>query len=188
MKQQLTKKLIRATFLKQLNEMPLNKITVKGLSEEAGINRNTFYYHYQDVYGVLAEIFDEALSKVIALYDGSRSWEETYKKAMAFAIVNKKAIFHIYYSLRREDLENYFNNVASMLMERFVGGLLPETKAKDVDRKLIATFFANAMSGITLAWVSDGMKEDPDMVIDRIGFLFDGCIEEALRRSEASNH
>ena len=41
----LTKRAIRASFLKLLNERPLNKITVKDIVEDCGINRNSFYYH-----------------------------------------------------------------------------------------------------------------------------------------------
>ena len=45
----LTKRAIRASFLKLLNERPLNKITVKDIVEDCGINRNSFYYHYPDI-------------------------------------------------------------------------------------------------------------------------------------------
>ena len=47
----LTKRAIRASFLKLLNERPLNKIPVKDIVEDCGINRNSFYYHYTDIPG-----------------------------------------------------------------------------------------------------------------------------------------
>ena len=40
---QLTKKAIVNSFIKLLNEKPLDKITVKSIAEDCGINRNTFY-------------------------------------------------------------------------------------------------------------------------------------------------
>lgn len=40
-----TKAAIKATFISLLNKKPLNKITVKEIVEECGINRNSFYYH-----------------------------------------------------------------------------------------------------------------------------------------------
>ena len=39
-----TKAAIKATFISLLNKKPLNKITVKEIVEECGINRNSFYY------------------------------------------------------------------------------------------------------------------------------------------------
>ena len=44
---QLTKKAIVNSFIKLLNEKPLDKITVKNIAEDCGINRNTFYYHFR---------------------------------------------------------------------------------------------------------------------------------------------
>ena len=40
----LTKKAIQHAFVKLLNEQPLNKISVKDITDECGINRNSFYY------------------------------------------------------------------------------------------------------------------------------------------------
>ena len=44
-----TRKAIMESFVTLLNEKPLNKITIKDIVEACGINRNTFYYHFQDV-------------------------------------------------------------------------------------------------------------------------------------------
>ena len=43
-----TKQAIKNSFLKLLNDRPLNQVTVKAIVEDCGINRNTFYYHLPD--------------------------------------------------------------------------------------------------------------------------------------------
>ncbi len=55
----LTKRAIKTSFLKLLNAKMLDKITVKDIVEDCGINRNTFYYHFEDVYALLQEIFED---------------------------------------------------------------------------------------------------------------------------------
>ena len=40
---------IMESVLKLLEERPLSKITVKDIVDECGINRNTFYYHFEDI-------------------------------------------------------------------------------------------------------------------------------------------
>ena len=52
----ITKRAIQEAFLAVLNEKPLGKITVKDITDRCGINRNTFYYHYQDIPALLEEI------------------------------------------------------------------------------------------------------------------------------------
>ncbi len=42
-----TKQAIETAFLQLLNEKPLNKISVRDIVEKCGINRNSFYYHFQ---------------------------------------------------------------------------------------------------------------------------------------------
>ena len=44
-----TKQAIKNSFLKLLNDRPLNQVTVKAIVEDCGINRNTFYYHFTDI-------------------------------------------------------------------------------------------------------------------------------------------
>lgn len=36
-----------------LLKKPLNKITINDIAEDCGINRMTFYYHFQDIYDLV---------------------------------------------------------------------------------------------------------------------------------------
>ncbi|MBP2631036.1 MAG: hypothetical protein H6Q70_1664 [Firmicutes bacterium] len=47
---------IIAAFWEQYKKMPIEKITVKKITDACEIHRATFYIHYQDVYAVLEEI------------------------------------------------------------------------------------------------------------------------------------
>ena len=50
-----TKRAIRQAFLHLLTEIPFEDITVSALSDQAGINRKTFYLHYPST----RELYDE---------------------------------------------------------------------------------------------------------------------------------
>ena len=52
-----TRKAIMDSCLRLLEERPVDKITVKDIVEDCGINRNTFYYHFHDKYHLIAWIF-----------------------------------------------------------------------------------------------------------------------------------
>ncbi|MBO5574611.1 MAG: TetR family transcriptional regulator, partial [Clostridium sp.] len=51
-----TKKAIRNAFARLVSRKPLGEITVKELSEEADINRKTFYNYYSDIFQVMDEV------------------------------------------------------------------------------------------------------------------------------------
>lgn len=47
-----TKKDLAAALKKLMARKPINKITVRELVDECGMNRNSFYYHFDDIYGL----------------------------------------------------------------------------------------------------------------------------------------
>jgi AcrR family transcriptional regulator len=51
-----TKEAITGAFLRLIGKKSLEKITVRDIVDECGINRNTFYYHFQDMYAVLEDL------------------------------------------------------------------------------------------------------------------------------------
>ena len=183
MARQYTKNLIRQVFIKMLNERPLDKVTVTDIAERCEINRNTFYYHYTDIYEILSEIFQTELDKVIDEYNDTLSWEESFLLAAKFALENKKAIYHIYNSIQREELENYIYNVSGNIMVRYVEKESEGLAASSGDKRLIASFYQCALTEMVLRWIAGGMKEDPDTIIRRIGQLFNGNIALSLKRS-----
>ena len=77
---QLTKRLLREALLKQMNEKPFAQISVKGLCDEAGLNRTTFYLHYQTTEDLLREIeLNRTLARFDSLYGNTEDgWEISY--------------------------------------------------------------------------------------------------------------
>ena len=187
MVQQYTKKKIREEFIKILNERPLNKITVKDIASACDINRNTFYYYYTDIYAILSEIFQTELQIVIDEYNDTLSWEESFIVATKFSLQNKTAIYHVYNSMQKEELEDYLFNVSGNIMSRYVEKVSDGISASSGDKKLIASFYQCALTEMVLRWIASGMKEDPDTIIRRIRRLFDGHIALSLKRSAGLN-
>ena len=60
-----TKRLIKATFAEMLSEKKeLCRISVSELAARAGINRSTFYSHYDDVYAVAEDYENELIAQL----------------------------------------------------------------------------------------------------------------------------
>ena len=113
----LTDKAIKAAFMKLLEEQPFEKITVKDIVEECGINRNTFYYHFQDIYALLQEILDEETEKSLKSSQEYLTWQDGILQAISFALENKKALYHIYNSVNRVRIEKYLHSVVGKIMK-----------------------------------------------------------------------
>ena len=60
-----TKQAIMNCLLELLSTKQLDKITVKDICEICEINRNTFYYYFQDIYDVLDAVFQNEAEKSV---------------------------------------------------------------------------------------------------------------------------
>ena len=56
-----TKKRLYESLMKLVGKKPLNQVTVKEITEDADVNRSTFYFHYQDVGSMVVEMEDKFL-------------------------------------------------------------------------------------------------------------------------------
>lgn len=180
---QFTKKALIESFIKLLNQTSLDKITVKEIVDDCGVNRNTFYYYFKDIYDLLDEIFTEETKRVV---DGGKiysSWQDAFLESARFALENKRAIYHVYNSLSREQVERYLYGVTDSLVLGFVQKQAEGLNVPEEDRKFIADFYKYALVGFLLEWVRGGMKEDPEYFVNKMGKLFDGNIKFSLENS-----
>ena len=49
---QQTKQALSEALKAMMKKKPLNKITVRELVEDCGVNRKTFYYHFEDIFPI----------------------------------------------------------------------------------------------------------------------------------------
>ena len=101
-----TEELIIKTFLELIEEKPLDKITIQDIADACGINRNTFYYHFDDIYSLIDTIFKARLNTIETMFEEGVSWDECSKVAVNFLIENRRAIRHIAFSMSRSQLDH----------------------------------------------------------------------------------
>lgn len=64
-----TKKTLAASLKKAMEKKPLSKITVSEIITDCGVNRKTFYYHFQDIYALLKWMLEEEAIEVVKQFD-----------------------------------------------------------------------------------------------------------------------
>lgn len=118
------KKAIRDSFIKLLNERPLSQITVRDIVDACGVNRNTFYYYFQDIPQLIETIINEDADRVIQEHPSVESVEDCLNAAIRFALENRKAVLHIYHSINRDIYEQYQWRVCEHAVTTYVDGIL----------------------------------------------------------------
>lgn len=96
-----TKRKIADSLIFVLNEKPLRKVTVKDIMNCENMNRQTFYYHFQDIYGVVEWMFREDFVTKLA-YDEEETIEEWVEKAFDMIKENRAFYKRVLESMSRE--------------------------------------------------------------------------------------
>ena len=180
MSKERTEKAIMHAFLELLNQYPLDKITIKDIVTACGISRNTFYYHYQDIYDLLRATFD-AVAELV-LREDVTTWQESLRSCTRFALENRRAVYHVYRSAHREQLERYLYRVTEERMDRLIRHLTAQMSISEEDVRYLTLFYKCAVVGILLEWLNADMKGDVDRLISRMGVLLEGNLRLSLER------
>lgn len=180
----ITKRAIETAFVELLNERALSKITVKDITERCGINRNTFYYHYQDVAALLEELCAKQVDRIVKEYPTINSIEECMNAAMKFALENRRAVLHIYNSDSRTTYVNCLWRICEHTVITYMNTVFPDVKLSPEDRALIIRYGKCECFGLMIDWLSNGMKDEYSQGILRICQLKKGLTEEMVLRCQ----
>lgn len=177
-----TKKAIIDSFLKLLNERPLSKITVKDIVEDCGINRNSFYYHFQDLPALLDAVIVEQANKICAFPEGTTLLEGV-KIVLEYIVENKKAIYHIWSSANRASYEQNLLEICGYVVKKCISFFQYETTVNKKDEELIIHFMTCAFWGQLTDWLCQKMSYDIVAYAERLCQLFNGCMDIAVKNS-----
>ena len=155
-----TKESIKAAFIQLLNERPLNKISVKSIVDICNVSRNTFYYHFQDIPGLLEEIILDAAGTLVRENDTVRSMGECIERAFAFVKANKKAVYHIYHSVDRAAYEDFLMKMCDHTATLLVREQLADQNVSEADRSALTYFVKCQFIGLCMEWTKNGMNDD----------------------------
>ena len=163
-----TKRAIKEAFLRQLTERPLSQITVKDIVEECGINRNSFYYHYEGIPALLEEIIAGELDRLTKAYPNIDSMEQGVDAAVEFIRANKRAVLHIYNSLSRDAFERYLMETCRYVVTTYVDTALAGRPINEADKSILIRYHTCACFGNIIDWLNNGMKDDLSAYFRRI--------------------
>ena len=171
-----TRRAIKESFLKLLNQRPLNQITVKDIVEDCGINRNSFYYHFADLPTLLEGIMAEQVSMLVESHPTIDSVQEGSDAIVEFVMRNKRAIYHIYNSLSRDVFERHLMEVCRYIVSTYLSTMLENTD--EADRATILRFHKCVCFGSIIDWLNGGMKDDVSDYFRRVRQLRLGLPEK----------
>lgn len=170
------------SFKQLLNKKSIDKVTVKEICEHCNVNRQTFYNHFTDIMDVFKFIFFKEVSMEIAQNRTFETWSGGFLATMKYLKKNSKMILHIYKSSYWTEANNYFTNLTNRLLYDVIEECVEkmEVKLKDKDQNFIVNFYRHVFNGLMIDWVSEGMEEEPEIILKKLLMMITGSIPRSV--------
>lgn len=177
-----TKRALAASLKSLLTNRTLDKITVKEITDDCGVNRQTFYYHFQDIYDLLEWIFLDDADRLLSGKKSYDTWQEGLRQILKYCQDNRALVLNAYHSLSRDSLENYLNRSIQPIISSIIDSVPDSSNVPAEDRAFLSKIYTYALSGLFLGWMSTNMKDDFEPDLNKFFRLAGGSLSYTLMK------
>ena len=179
---QVTKRALEQSLKNLLLKKPLTKITVGDITDDCGINRMTFYYHFKDIYDLVEWSCLEDAKRALDEEKTYDTWQQGLLQIFKAVQENKPFILNVYRCVHREQVEKYLQPLVDQLLLNVINEEAAGITVRDEDKQFIAQVYSYMFIGLMLDWIKDDMREDPQQIVEKLSKLIKGSVSVALSR------
>ena len=179
---QVTKRALEQSLKNLLLKKPLTKITVGDITDDCGINRMTFYYHFKDIYDLVEWSCLEDAKRALDEKKTYDTWQQGLLQIFKAVQENKPFILNVYHCVHREQVEKYLQPLVDQLLLNVINEEAAGITVRDEDKQFIAQVYSYMFIGLMLDWIKNDMREDPQQIVERLSKLIKGSVSVALSR------
>lgn len=160
-----------------MSEYQLDDISVTALTNRCHVNRKTFYYHYHDIYDLLAQVF---LDERIEGTEKTNDINQLMKVIFTYYNKNTKFIDATLDSAGKELFHEFIYNAFYTNLLRFIAATTNGRKLHINDRKYIARFYASAYSNSVIYYLSTYKNKTLTGLMNCFAFQNKNFLEKAV--------
>lgn len=144
----------------------LSNITITELCTAAKINRNTFYYHYNNIF----EFLDEHKQIILEDLNEISEISKTHNKqnlVEVFTVLKKHPHFLNILISPNCDLD-FFNDIFEIATSKSSIIYLKDPSNLSNKERLLCSYCNAGCNAVIITWIMNGMKETPEEIADFI--------------------
>lgn len=177
-----TKDALASALRQMMTVKPIDKVTVKDIVEICGVNRQTFYYHFDDVDDLLEWVFEQDSDRVFPREVVYNRWMEDMLGYFDYLESNSAFTLNVYNSNSRLYMLRYLKARMEACIRSFAE---IASEGKNIDRQdfeFVVEFYANCAIGFIAQWMDMGMQFPKEITKERILRVMDQSVENILAR------
>lgn len=180
----LTKRALAAALKKTLMSHDLEKIKISDLTEECGVNRQTFYYHFHDIYDLIDWMYLTEGEAAIGIHRNYHTWQEGLLSAFKVLEKEKGFIQQTFHSRSQVRIMRMLQGAAKDLLIDVLHEVSKGHKVSEESIQFIANFYKFSFAGVVFEWIENDMKESPEKLVDQVATLMHGVFLDTIQKFE----
>ena len=180
-------KLLMSEALKRLiKDRPFSKITVQDIVSECNINRNTFYYHFENNYDLLSFTYEQEVQNIV---DSFHEANATVPQAMDFVLdyidKNIPLCTCAYESLGEQQLKIIFEKDLIEFVRATIDymALQSETKFSEDLKSFVAYSYSNLLSSQIIWYIRHSEDLDKEIFRQCLQTFFTASLKSVLEEA-----
>lgn len=173
----------------------LEYITIKEICEKAGVNRSTFYLHYENITDLLDEAIENADKRSMSYFSSTEGVMEKLDSAdlsdlvlitqdyllpyLRFILENKDLYRAAFHRPREMRTDVKYGNIKTYV----IGPILKRFNIPDTHWRYYTTYYIHGIIAIVNEW----LLEDCQDPIDMIAAIIEDCVLSTDRKKRISN-
>lgn len=168
-----------------LKKKPFEYVTISELCNEAGVNRSTFYLHYENIGDLLNETAKYLIDDFVSYFSDNEkefSWNfSDCEKTQLNFICDKYLVPYLtYIKDNKEVFATLMSNVKSLgfdktyerLFKHIFNPILERFNYPEEDRKYVMMYYLNGINAINTVW----LRNNCDRPVEDIANIIKSCI------------
>lgn len=158
---------------------PLDEISVTSLTKKCKINRQSFYYHFHDIYDLLTLVFlDESIPGI----EETESIAELTKAIYNYCNKNMAFISATLNSAAKDLLNEFLYNACYQTLMRFITKKTVNIKINNNMKKSIARFYSLGIAYSIIFYLSTHKTKSYESMVSTFSFIGDADLDAAIQK------
>lgn len=178
-----TKQALAAALKQCMKQKPLDKISIREITDLCSLRRETFYYHFSDIYDLVQWMFEEEALDLLRRHEGVQLWQEGLLDLFRYIQDNRAFCLCALRSLGHGHLRRLFLQDLQAIVQRTVDRLSQELGLPADD--LVTQFYTIALAGCVESWLLGELPYTPEELIQFADTMLQDHLRGAVLRRDA---
>ena len=178
----ITKKALAEGLKELIKTKSFDKISVADIALSCGLNRQTFYYHFQDKFDLVNWIYYHELISRISDNLTFENWDKRLCEILTIMKKNQPFYQTTLTSSGNHGFQDYLFRITRALLLDIINKIVGARTIRADHVSFLAEFYTYGIVGIVVQWAQKGMHESPQELSKDLRTLVNESKQFAVER------